>query len=335
MKAFVINGKLDGALIEVPERTLSSDEVKVKISYVGICGSDLHYYFDGANGAFVVEEPLIPGHELSGVIEEDPSGEYAPGTKVTLHPATYGIKEIGIEDKPYLWPKGAYLGSASTHPHTQGAMSEYFVARKSMIRVLPQKLSLELAALAEPLGVAIHAINVGDGVQGKRILVSGSGPIGLCVIAAAKILGAASITATDILPSALKRAEAVGATTTLQIGKDELPENAFDIVFECSAAAMAISSAFQMVRRAGVVVQVGMLSAGPQPIAIAPLISKEIQLRGSFRFNDEISDAVTMLTENDWIKAIITHVLPLSDAITAFEIAKDSEKSGKVLVKIN
>jgi L-idonate 5-dehydrogenase len=314
MKAFLIFGKLDGSLKEVPENTLAADEVKIRVSYVGICGSDLHYYFDGANGAFVVEEPLIPGHELSGVIVEDPSGEFKPGTNITLHPATYGVSEKGIEDKPYLWPKGAYLGSASTHPHTQGAMA---------------------AALAEPLGVAIHAINVADGVSGKKILVSGSGPIGLCVVAAAKILGATSITATDILSSALKRAEALGATESLQIGKDQLPENAFDVVFECSAAPVALSSAFNSVRRAGVVVQVGMLGAGPQPIAIAPLISKEIQLRGTFRFNDEINDAVTMLAENEWIKSIITHVIPLSDAVSAFNIAKDSEKSGKVLVKIN
>jgi L-idonate 5-dehydrogenase len=335
MKAFLIYGKLDGSLKEVPENRLAADEVKIRVSYVGICGSDLHYYFDGANGAFVVEEPLIPGHELSGVIVEDPSGEFKPGTNVTLHPATHGVTEKGIEDKPYLWPKGAYLGSASTHPHTQGAMAEYFVAKKSMVRVLPESLSLELATLAEPLGVAIHAINVADGVRGKKILVSGSGPIGLCVVAAAKILGATSITATDILSSALKRAEALGATTLLQIGKDQLPENVIDVVFECSAAPVALSSAFNSVRRAGVVVQVGMLGAGPQPIAIAPLISKEIQLRGSFRFNDEITDAVTMLVENEWIKSIITHVIPLSDAVSAFNIAKDSEKSGKVLVKIN
>ncbi len=335
MKAFVINGKLDGSVSELPDPTLAQDEVRIKVAYVGICGSDLHYYFDGANGAFVVEEPLVPGHELSGTVDEDPSGEFAPGTRVTLHPATFGVSEKGIEEKPHLWPKGAYLGSASTHPHTQGAMSEFFVAKKSMIRLLPENLSLEMAALAEPLGVAIHAINIGDGVKGKDVLVSGSGPIGLCVIAAAKILGAATITATDILPSALKRAGDVGATTTIQIGKDTVPDSAFDIVFECSAAPVAISASFQSVRRAGIVVQVGMLGAGPQPIAIAPLISKEIQLRGTFRFNDEITDAVKMLAENPWMKSIVTHELSLNDAIEAFNIAKDAEVSGKVLVKVN
>ena len=75
MKAFVINGKLDGELAELPDQPLKADEVRIKVAYVGICGSDLHYYFNGANGAFVVEEPLIPGHELSGVIAEDRSEE--------------------------------------------------------------------------------------------------------------------------------------------------------------------------------------------------------------------------------------------------------------------
>lgn len=335
MKAFVINGKLNGELVDLPNPSLAPDEVRIKVAYVGICGSDLHYYFNGANGAFVVEEPLIPGHELSGVINEDPSGEFAVGTRVTLHPATFGQSEKGIGGKPHLWPRGAYLGSASTHPHTQGAMSEFFVAKRSMIRVLPENLSLEVAALAEPLGVAIHAVNIADGVKGKDILVSGSGPIGLCVVAAAKIMGAASITSTDILPAAMLQARKVGATHTIQIGKDEVEDNSYDIVFECSAAPVALSSALQSVRRAGVVVQVGMFAAGPQPIAIAPLVAKEISLRGTFRFNNEITDAVKMLSENPWIESIITYKFPLVDAVKAFEIAKDGTNSGKVLVKIN
>ena len=335
MKAFSINGKLDGALIELPDPIPNEDEVRIKISFVGICGSDLHYYFEGANGAFVVKQPLIPGHELSGTIDLDPSGELAVGTRVTLHPATFGESEKGIEDKRHLWPKGAYLGSASTWPHTQGAMSDYFIAKKSMIRVLPENLELNIAALAEPMGVALHAINVGGGVQGKDILVSGSGPIGLLVVAAAKIMGATSVTATDILSGALSRAAQVGATTTLQIGAAEIPENSFDIVFECSAAPVAISSAFQAVRRAGIVVQVGMLGAGPQPIAIAPLIAKEIQLRGTFRFNDEITDAVALLAQNPWIASVITHEFAAIDALEAFSVAKNSEISGKVLVRMN
>ncbi len=334
MKAFLINGKLDGAVTNIPTPEPSEGEVRIRISHIGICGSDLHYYFDGANGAFVVKEPLIPGHELSGVVDLDPSGEFTSGQKVTLHPATFGQCEPGLEGMPHLWPGGGYLGSASTWPHTQGAMSEYFIAKKSMIRVLPPSISLELAALAEPLGVALHAINVGDGVKDKRVLVSGSGPIGLMVIAAAKVLGAKSITATDVLQPALDRAQELGATETINVKESEIPANSYDIVFECSAAAPAISAALVAVRRAGIVVQVGMLGAAPASIAFAPLVVKEIQIRGTFRFNNEVSDAIVMLSENPWIGKAISHTFSIEEAVSAFEIAIDSARSGKVLVKL-
>lgn len=334
MLAFQIRGKLDGALVEVATPEPKVGEVRIRISYIGICGSDLHYYFDGANGAFVVKEPLVPGHELSGVIDFDPSGVLRQGTKVTLHPATFGQVQPGLEEKRHLWPNGGYLGSASTTPHTQGAMSEFFIARKDAIRILPDALDLESAALSEPLGVAIHAINVAGGVKGKDVLISGSGPIGLMVIAACKVLGAKSICATDLLTSALDRAKELGASEVINVKESKLPESAFDIIFECSAAAPAVSSALVAVRRAGILVQVGMMGAEPQAIAMAPLVAKEIQIRGSFRFNTEVDDAIAMLNQNQWISKAISHTFELKDAIEAFNIAKDASQSGKVLVKL-
>lgn len=335
MKAFTITGRLSGELIEVPTPEPKVGQVRIRIAFVGICGSDLHYYFDGANGPFVINEPLVPGHELSGVIDFDPSGEFAPGTRVTLHPATFGQSQPGIEDKPHLWPHGGYLGSASTTPHTQGAMSEYFIAEKFMVRHLPDSLALDVASLSEPLGVAIHAINIAGGVKGKAVLVSGSGPIGLLAIAAAKVMGATSITATDLFLPALDRATSAGATSVIQIGKDQLPDSAFDVVLECSAAAPAVSSALIAAKRAGIIVQVGMMPSGPQQIAIAPLVAKELQLRGTFRFNTEVNDAIEMLAENPWIKSVITHIFGTDEIIKALEVAKDSQASGKVIVEVN
>ena len=332
MKAFLINGKLDAALTEIETPSPAADEVRIKIAFVGICGSDLHYYYEGANGAFVVKEPLIPGHELSGTIDADPSGEYPVGTPVTVHPATFGKSEAGIEDKPHLWPGGGYLGSASTWPHTQGGMSEFLIMKKSSVRILPSTLSLRSAALAEPLGVSLHAVNVAGGVKGKKVLVSGSGPIGILTVAAAKVSGAREIVATDLLPAPLERAKKLGATSVIQIGKEVIPENYFDVVFECSGAAPAISAALVAVRRGGVVVQVGMLGAGNHAIAIAPLVAKEIQLHGTFRFNNEVDEAISVLANNDWISETVTHVFPVEEAVEAFAVAKDSENSGKVLV---
>ena len=335
MKALYINGKLDLAVVEKPTPEPAAGEVRVKISHFGICGSDLHYYYEGANGAFVVKEPLMPGHELSGTVDLDPSGKFAPGTPVTIHPATFGHSEPGIEDAPHLWPGGAYLGSASTWPHTQGAAAEFVNFRLDQIRVLPANLPVRDAALAEPLAVALHAINVAGGVKGKKVFVSGSGPIGLMVVAAAKILGATEVAASDVIEGPLDRAKALGATSTIKIGSDALAENHFDIVFECSGNARAISGALIAVRRAGVVVQVGMLAAGNHEIAVAPLVSKEVQLRGTFRFKDEIDQAVVMLAENPVIATAITHTFSVNEAKEAFEMAKNSQESGKVLIAMN
>jgi L-idonate 5-dehydrogenase len=202
-----------------------------------------------------------------------------------------------------------------------------------MVRLLPQGLSLSTAALAEPLAVGLHAINVAGGVKGKRVFISGSGPIGLLLMAASKILGATEIVASDLLEGPLSRAIELGATSTITIGADSIPENSFDVVFECSGVARAISGALLAVRRAGIVVQVGMLGAGNHEIAIAPLVAKEVQLRGTFRFKDEIDLAVKILSENSWISSAITHTYTAAQAVEAFAMAKNSQESGKVLIE--
>ena len=243
MRAIVINGKLDLAEAEVPTPEPGEGQVRLRMAFGGICGSDLHYYNEGANGEYVVREPLVPGHEVSGTVDLDPSGELAPGTPVTVHPARFGTPEPGVEDRRHLWPGGSYLGSASTWPHTQGGMSEYLVVEKDMVRVLPGTLPLRRAALAEPLAVALHAIVVAGGVVGKRVLVSGSGPIGLLAAAAALAKGAAEVVATDVLTGPLERARALGVHGTVQVGVEEIPAAAFDVVLECSGVPAAISPA--------------------------------------------------------------------------------------------
>jgi L-idonate 5-dehydrogenase len=334
MKALKITGKLAMGIVEEAIPEPQGDQVRIKISYVGVCGSDLHYYYEGANGAFVVKEPLIPGHELSGAIDFDPKGEYLTGTKITLHPARFGVSGPGIEDRPHIWPQGSYLGSASTNPHTQGAMVEYMVVERSMVRALPGGISMKTAALCEPLAVGIHAINIAGGVEGKTVLVSGSGPIGLLTAAAAKLLGASHVTASDVLDGPLSRAISVGVDSTIKVAGSVLPQEEYDIVLECSGVPRAISAAIGAVRRAGVVVQVGMLGAGDQPIALAPLISKEVHLRGTFRFNTEMDDAINLLAQHPELEKVITHIFSLDDSIAGFEMAKNSELSGKVLIEL-
>ncbi|UYG00888.1 L-idonate 5-dehydrogenase [Halomonas sp. GD1P12] len=334
MQALVIHGKQDLREETRSLPALAAHQVRLRMAFGGICGSDLHYYHEGANGAFVVREPLIPGHEMAGVIEQDPSGTFEPGTPVTLHPATFGICEPGLEEKPHLWPQGAYLGSASTWPHTQGGMSEYLDVDPSMIRVLPASLPLSRAALAEPMAVALHGIEVAGGVADQRVLVCGAGPIGLLAAAAALAKGAREVSITDVLEGPLSRAQALGVSATYRINEQALPDEAFDVVLECTGVPASINGAIKAVRRAGIIAQIGMMPATAQPIALAPLISKEVQLRGCFRFSHEIDEAIDLLAKDARFDDVITHVLPASDAQNAFAIAKDSERSGKVLIEL-
>ncbi|MEL4357668.1 MULTISPECIES: L-idonate 5-dehydrogenase [unclassified Luteococcus] len=334
MKSVVIHSKLDVRTDEVPTPEPAEGQVRLRMAYAGICGSDLHYYFDGAVGAFVVKEPLCPGHEVSGTVDVDPSGRFAVGTPVTVHPATFGQCQSGLEGHPHLWPQGAYLGSASTWPHTQGGASEYLLVRSDQVRVLPEGLDLRTAALAEPLGVGLHAIAVAQGVAGKRVLVSGSGPIGLLAAAGALAKGAAEVVCSDVIDEALERATALGAHGVVNVARKAPPTEHFDAVLECSGVVPAINAAIGSLRRTGILVQVGMVPAGPQGIDLASIISRELQLRGTFRFNTEIDEAVELLAGHPTMAQVITHVLPADQAADAFAVARDSKASGKVLLDL-
>ncbi|MFK3835409.1 L-idonate 5-dehydrogenase [Microbacterium sp. NPDC087868] len=334
MKSLVIHGKEDIRWDdrEIPEP--GAGEVRLRVGFVGICGSDLHYYFHGANGEYTIREPLVPGHELSGVVDLDPSGRLAPGTPVTVHPARYGASVPGLEDRPHLRPGGDYLGSAAANPHRQGGASEYLIVEEHMIRVLPDGLPLERAALAEPLAVALHAVGLAGDVSGKRVLVIGAGPIGLLVVAAAVHAGAGVVGASDVRTEPLDRAQALGATEVALVGRDTIENESYDIVFECSGVGVALTQAVRATRRTGTIVQVGMLPNSDIGVNLAPLLAKELTIRGAFRFSTEIDDAVRMLAESDALDPVISHVLPASDAVNAFTIARDPSASAKVLLAL-
>ena len=334
MQRFVIRGAEDALTEDVPAVEPGEGQVRINPRFIGICGSDLHYYYHGANGAFVVREPLAPGHELSAVVDLDPSGELAPGTPVTVHPATFGPDLPGMENLRYLRPGGSYLGSASTWPHTQGALSEQLIVGKDMIRVLPEGLSLERAALAEPLAVALHACTMAGDLTGRKVVVSGAGPIGLLVAFAARARGAASVAVSDVLTGPLERAGKLGFTELYRAGESPLPAAEFEVAFECSSAAPSVAACLASLRPRGILTQVGILPARPISLDLSSLVSKEISWVGCFRFDNEIDEAVTLLAEHPEADAVITHVVPADDAVRAFDVAKDSQNSGKVLVEV-
>lgn len=336
MKSLKILGPETMVVQDLPVPDPGDDEVRVRIHYVGICGSDLNYYFKGANGPNTVREPFSFGHEMSGVIDEDPSGTYAPGTPVTVAPASPGRPVAGLEAKPYLWPGSHYMGSAANIPHDQGGASEYVVIKRCMVRVLPESVPLRNGALAEPLAVALHALAIAgrssDGIADRDLLVSGSGPIGLLVAGAAKILGARSVTSSDMLAGPLERARALGVDRTVRLDRESPDDSGYDVVLECSGSPRAVEPAIRAARRSGTVCQVGTLPDEDIQVNIAHLETKEIRYVGTFRYDAEIDEAIAMIAGHPRIATAVTHTFPAERAVEAFATARDSESSGKVLV---
>ncbi|RLP07083.1 zinc-binding dehydrogenase [Propionibacterium australiense] len=334
MKALKILGPQDMVVQDLPVPQPGPDEVRVRIHYVGICGSDLNYYFKGANGPNTIREPFSFGHEMSGLVDADPSGSYAPGTPITIAPASPGRPVPGLENKSYLWPGSHYMGSAANLPHDQGGAGEYVLIKRYMVRALPESVSLRHGALAEPLAVALHALAVAGGVGGRDVLVSGAGPIGLLVAGAAKILGARSVTSSDMLAAPLERAGRIGADRTILLGQDSPEDSGYDVVFECSGSPRAVEPAIRAARRTGTVCQVGTLPDEEIPVNIAHLETKEIRYVGSFRYDTEIDDAVAIIGRHPQISTAVTHTFPAGQAAEAFRVARDSTQSGKVLVSM-
>lgn len=213
-------------------------------------------------------------------------------------------------------------------------MAQQLAVDVDQVRALPEGLPLRRAALAEPLAVGLHALSVAGGVSGKRVLVSGVGPIGLLAAKAALVQGAAQVWCADVDPAPLARATALGCHGVVDVSSQQLPDSAFDVTLECAGVPESLHGLLLATRRGGVVVQVGNVPDQARAVNLAPIVSKEIQLRGTFRFLEEIDDAVALLARTPEMDAVITHAFPLDDVATAFAVAGDSRASAKVVVQI-
>ncbi|MEW1812392.1 L-idonate 5-dehydrogenase [Pseudarthrobacter phenanthrenivorans] len=338
--ALVAHAAGDLRIDQVPLPQPAPDEAVVEVAFGGICGSDLHYWLHGAAGESILKAPMVLGHEISGVVVRaaaDGSGPEA-GTAVAVHPATPGPGAARYPaDRPNLSPGCTYLGSAARYPHTDGAFSRYVTLPVRMLRPLPVGMSLRTAALIEPASVAWHAVARAGDVRGKTALVIGSGPIGALAVAALKHAGAARITAVDLHPKPLEIAKAVGADQAINAADAAaIAAVEADVVIESSGNHHGLASAINGAVRGGTVVMVGLLPTGAQPVPISLAITRELDLKGSFRFNDEIDQVIAALADASLdIDPVITHQFPLADAVHAFDVAEDSTASGKVLLSFS
>lgn len=335
--AVVAHGPGDLRIETVQLSAPAPDEAVVRIEYGGICGSDLHYWIDGAAGESILRAPMILGHEIVGTVVRAAAQGNGPdaGTPVAVHPGTPGGRAGYPAGRPNLSPGGTYLGSAAHVPHTQGAFIGYANLPARMLRALPAGLSLREAALAEPASVAWHAVSRAGQVRAKRVLVIGAGPIGALVIAVLRRAGATVITAVDIHEGPLRIANAVGASGTLKASDAEaIAAIEADVVFESSGTHRGLASAIRGAGRGGRVVMVGLQPAGEVLVPMSAAITRELDLIGCFRFNDEIDAVLAALADGSlYVDPVITHEFGAANALEAFAVARDSAVSGKVLLR--
>lgn len=346
MLAAVCHGKKDLRVEARPDRALASGEVRVAVAYGGICGSDLHYYHRGAVGDFAVREPLTLGHEVSGTVLEvgpDVRG-LVTGTKAALDPSRPCLAcRYCRAGRSTLCTDMWFLGSAGRFPHSQGGFAEHLVLRQDQVVPVPPTTDLLRLAVAEPLSVALHAVQRAGALYGRRIIVTGSGPIGLLIARVAHDAGAAEVVCTDLEDAPLTVArEHMGATRTVNVrstptGLAEFEDDthAFDVAFEASGSAHALGSLFKVLRRGGRLVQVGMLPPGAAPVPVNVLQAREFEFVGAFRANDEFRLAVDLIVKGTLdVSPILSGTFPLAQAAAALELAGDRARVVKLHLAI-
>ena len=318
-------------------------QVLLRMAAGGICGSDLHYYHEGGFGPVRVREPIISGHEASGHVAALGPGVDgpAPGTLVAVNPSQpCGTCEYCARGQPIHCLNMQFMGSAMRLPHAQGMFRDLLVVPAAQVQAFPQGTTPAEAACTEPLAVCLHAVSqavalLGD-LAGLRVMITGAGPIGLLVLAAARHAGATEVIVTDLTEAALERARAMGAAQTINVASDAAAmeplaegKGQVDLLFDCSAAAPALRNAFAVLRPRGVLIQVGV--TGDMTIPLNALVGKEITWRGSQRFHDEFAVAARLIGSREIdVRPIISHSLPLARAAEAFELASDRSMACKV-----
>jgi L-idonate 5-dehydrogenase len=338
MLACRIHAKDDLRIEAAEDPQIGPGQVLIRLGAGGICGSDLHYYFEGRNGSFVIREPLIPGHEASGVVAKVGPGvtRVEPGDKIAVSPShACGHCDYCREGREHLCRNMRFLGSASLYPHVQGMFCEYFVMGERQCYPVAGDISLGELAFAEPLAVALHAVNRGPVLMGKSVLITGAGTIGCLTVIAARLAGARQITVSDVLDRPLATATEVGADRTIRADRDAdaLAAPQFDVAYEVSGSFAALKACVAAVKRGGTVVQVGTLPHEPLPFVVNEIMGKELDLKGAFRWGIEFDWAVDYLSSRRVdVRPLLSGQFPLQDAVKAFELAKDKTRSTKVQV---
>jgi len=320
-RAAVLHGVRDLRIEPRPMPEPGPHEVLVEVRAVGVCGSDVHYYEQGRIGDYVVREPLVLGHEASGVVVgQGAAARRLPvGIRVALEPGVPCGRCRECRSGRYnLCPAVRFFAT----PPVDGAFARYVVLHEDFAHPVPDSLSDEAAALIEPFSVGLWAARRAGVRPGDHVLITGAGPIGLLAAAAATLAGATSVTVTDVNPHRRSAAAVFGATATHDSSAGPFAGSA-DVLIECTGHPQATTEGVAALRPAGRAVLVGM-GAEEVTIPMSALQGREIQVTGTFRYANTYPQAIAAAAAGRVdLDALVTHRFELDDTENALLATND------------
>ncbi len=332
MQAYYLHGPRDLRPVEIEKPQPGQLEALVRVRATGICGSDIHYFLHGKNGDFVPERPFVLGHESSGEIVD--SGTFTDalpvGSRVAIDPshpcrACVHCREGNQNHCSHM----RYFGSAACSPPQDGSFREYVQVNAENCHVIPDSMNYRQAAMLEPLSIAVHGIGQAGSIAGKRVLVTGAGPIGQLIGLVARHYGAAHLAVSDIRQDPLDLAASLWADQLLRADWPETAAEAtgdgFDIVIEASGAPAALQSAYEHCKAKGIIVQLG-VQGGPVELSVNLVMQKELTVRGSFRFAHSFDKALDLLARQKIdVTPLISQSIGFANLQDGFEAALQPE----------
>lgn len=323
MKSAVMQGAHHIEYREAEKPTPKQGDVLIRVKANSICGSDIHYYHEGGIGAMKIAEPFTPGHEFAGLIVEG-TGEahgLADGTLVAVDPAQpCHACEWCFSGNHHLCPNHVFVGG----PPTQGAMAEFIAVPASTLHVVPKSFSAQQAALLEPLGVALHALDLAKLRPASDVVILGAGTIGLYTLMLAQISGALRTCIIEPLEYRRNKALELGATAVFKDVASYLEYTqgrGADVVLEATTSPEGPDHATKAARIGGKVILIGIPDGDKFSLTASLVRRKGLTLKLSRRMGHIYPRAIQLVESGKLdINAIVTHVMPLEDVAKAFEL---------------
>ena len=339
MRVSLLRGAGDLVVEERPDPVPGPHEVLVRVAAVGVCGSDVHYFEHGRIGSYVVDSPLVLGHEASGEVVAVGGSvtRLDVGQRVSLEP---GVPDFSCRQclaGRYNLCEGMRFFAT---PPVDGAFAELVAVHEQFAHPVPDELSDDAAALLEPLSVGLWACRKGGVGPGTRVLVTGAGPVGLVAMQAALAAGAASVTVTDVNPHRLDLARELGATATLDVSATSVPAAVADgleadVLLECSGHPAATAEAVLAVAPAGTVVLVGM--GGDQAtLPLSRIQERELSVTGTFRYAHTWPAAIALAASGRvQLDRLVTGYYGLDQVGEALSVGRSDPHTVKPVVRPN